>query len=159
MAASKNEPSFDEIIQTSSRQLPSKCCKLLTLIARQRKKNEALANEIFGKGRRASTPAVGGRFIPGTGRSLASRVGITKVLSLQRLQEERSICAMLKLSSRRQSVLLRLPLSYKEFLHSNNRSIHSQLVVLDYLGSPRSHDFLRISCLTMPLQLARRPTP
>ncbi|MCJ1390500.1 hypothetical protein MMC18_003360 [Xylographa bjoerkii] len=63
MAAAKAVPSFDDIIQAD----------------RLRRKNEALANEIFGKGRRASTPATTGKRKPGTGASLASRVGVTKV--------------------------------------------------------------------------------
>lgn len=48
---------------------------------RQRRKNEALAQEIFGKGRRSSAPGVGNaNRKPGTGPSLASRIGngITK---------------------------------------------------------------------------------
>ena len=45
---------------------------------RLRRKNEALAQEIFGKGRRSSTPANGIRKL-GPGASLASRVGIAKV--------------------------------------------------------------------------------
>ncbi|MCJ1243278.1 hypothetical protein MMC30_000475 [Trapelia coarctata] len=62
MAAANAVPSFDDIIQAD----------------RLRRKNEALANEIFGKGRRASTPTIGGKRKPGTGPSLASRVGVTK---------------------------------------------------------------------------------
>jgi len=62
MAAAKAVPSFDDIIQAD----------------RLRRKNEALANEILGKGRRASTPATTGKRKQGTGPSLASRVGITK---------------------------------------------------------------------------------
>lgn len=61
MAASKEEVSFDAIIQAD----------------RQRRRNEALAQEIFGKPRRVSTPANGLRK-PGSGPSLASRVGIAK---------------------------------------------------------------------------------
>lgn len=51
---------------------------MLRATDRQRRKNEALAQQIFGKNRRASTPSNGVRK-PGTGQSLASRVGITKV--------------------------------------------------------------------------------
>jgi len=51
---------------------------MLRAADRQRRKNEALAQQIFGKNRRASTPSNGVRK-PGTGPSLASRVGITKV--------------------------------------------------------------------------------
>ncbi|MCJ1383403.1 hypothetical protein MMC17_006517 [Xylographa soralifera] len=61
MATAKVVPSFDDIIQAD----------------RLRRKNEALANEIFGKGRRASTPATTGKRKPGI-PSLASRVGVTK---------------------------------------------------------------------------------
>ncbi|RDW70083.1 hypothetical protein BP5796_08480 [Coleophoma crateriformis] len=47
---------------------------------RQRRKNEALAQEIFGKGRRSSAPGAGmiNNRKPGTGPSLASRIGIQK---------------------------------------------------------------------------------
>ena len=51
---------------------------------RQRRKNEALAKEIFGKDRRSSAPGAGAGVAnrkPGTGPSLASRIGIAKVLS------------------------------------------------------------------------------
>lgn len=49
---------------------------------RQRRKNEALAQEIFGRGRREGGRASGqGPRKLGTGPSLASRVGITKVIS------------------------------------------------------------------------------
>ncbi|MCJ1431091.1 hypothetical protein MMC27_000441 [Xylographa pallens] len=61
MATAKVVPSFDDIIQAD----------------RLRRKNEALANEIFGKGRRASTPATTGKRKPGV-PSLASRLGVTK---------------------------------------------------------------------------------
>ena len=47
---------------------------------RQKKKNEALASEIFGKGRRASAPsATLGARKSGVGGSLASRMGAKKV--------------------------------------------------------------------------------
>ncbi|KAI9872604.1 MAG: hypothetical protein M1830_001421 [Pleopsidium flavum] len=61
--AAKEAVSFDEIIKAD----------------RQRRKNEALANEIFGKGRRASAPGSGirNRKAP-SGPSLASRIGIAK---------------------------------------------------------------------------------
>ncbi|KAI9805537.1 MAG: hypothetical protein M1825_000788 [Sarcosagium campestre] len=47
---------------------------------REKKKNELLAEKIFGKGRRASAPGPGiaGRKAPPTGPSLASRMGVTK---------------------------------------------------------------------------------
>lgn len=51
------------------------------LVDRLRRKNEALAQEIFGKGRRASTPSNGNRK-SGNGPSLASRIGISKVPTL-----------------------------------------------------------------------------
>ncbi|KAI9715189.1 MAG: hypothetical protein M1812_006168, partial [Candelaria pacifica] len=66
MAAGKAAVSFDEMIKAS----------------RLRKKNEALASEIFGKGRRASAPGPGAglpsRKAPSGPASLASRVGVTK---------------------------------------------------------------------------------
>ncbi|MCJ1401543.1 hypothetical protein MMC11_004759 [Xylographa trunciseda] len=71
MATAKAVPSFDDIIQAD----------------RLRRKNEALANEIFGKGRRASTPAATGKRKQGTGPSLASRVGITKPLILEQASQ------------------------------------------------------------------------
>jgi hypothetical protein len=47
---------------------------------RQRRNNEALAEKIFGKNRRASAPGAGmASKKPGTGPSLASRIGVTKV--------------------------------------------------------------------------------
>lgn len=46
---------------------------------RQRRKNEALAQEIFSKGRRQSAPSAGSNSRkPGTGPSLASRIGVAK---------------------------------------------------------------------------------
>lgn len=46
---------------------------------RQRRKHEALAQEIFSKGRRSSAPGAGvSNRKPGTGPSLASRVGVAK---------------------------------------------------------------------------------
>ncbi|MCJ1327583.1 hypothetical protein MMC10_004254 [Thelotrema lepadinum] len=51
-------PSFDEIIQAG----------------RQRKKAEDLASEIFGKGKRTSSPSLGGRVKSGGVQSLASRI-------------------------------------------------------------------------------------
>lgn len=46
---------------------------------RTRRKNEALANDIFSRGRRQSAPGAAALRKPGTGPSLASRVGISKV--------------------------------------------------------------------------------
>ncbi|MCJ1225212.1 hypothetical protein MMC12_001861 [Toensbergia leucococca] len=62
MAAGKEAVSFDDIIQAD----------------RLRRKNEALAKEIFGKGRKSNTPASNGNRKPGAGPSLASRVGVAK---------------------------------------------------------------------------------
>lgn len=64
MAAGKEAVLFDEIIQAD----------------RQRRKNEALANEILGKNRRASAPGsgVGTKRQTPTPGSLASRVGVVK---------------------------------------------------------------------------------
>lgn len=54
------------------------------LTDRQRRKNEALAQQIFSKNRRASAPGAGiASRKPGTGASLASRVGVTKVWGVQ----------------------------------------------------------------------------
>lgn len=49
---------------------------------RQRRKNEALAKEVFGKGRRSSAPGAGagmGSRKPNAVPSLASRIGVAKV--------------------------------------------------------------------------------
>lgn len=52
----------------------------LTLSDRQRRKNEALAKQIFGKGRRSSAPGAGAPAKKhGTGLSLADRITTTKV--------------------------------------------------------------------------------
>lgn len=57
------------------------CYIKLSRLDRLRRKNEALAQEIFGKGRRSSTPSnSNGNRKPGPGPSLASRIGIAKVL-------------------------------------------------------------------------------
>jgi len=62
MAPAKSAVDFDKIINAD----------------RERRKNESLAAEIFGKGRRQSAgPGLNNRK-PGTGPSLASRVGVTK---------------------------------------------------------------------------------
>jgi hypothetical protein len=54
------------------------------LTDRQRRKNEALAQQIFSKNRRASAPGAGiASRKPGAGPSLASRVGVTKVWGVQ----------------------------------------------------------------------------
>lgn len=51
------------------------------MIDRERKKNEALAAKVFGKGRRNSAPggAASGSRKAGGAPSLASRVGVQKV--------------------------------------------------------------------------------
>ncbi|KAL8723747.1 MAG: hypothetical protein Q9225_000042 [Loekoesia sp. 1 TL-2023] len=49
---------------------------------RQKKRNEELANQLLGKGRRSSTPSNGIRK-PGAGGSLASRISVTKVRILR----------------------------------------------------------------------------
>ncbi|KAI9793056.1 MAG: hypothetical protein M1816_000954 [Peltula sp. TS41687] len=62
MAAKESSISFDDIIKA----------------AREKKKNEALANEIFGRGRRASAPSTTGSRNTLSRPSLASRVGVVK---------------------------------------------------------------------------------
>jgi hypothetical protein len=86
-AAKKVATDFEEIIQAGMSAILLRgigpCIVSLTRLSldRQRRKNEALAQEIFGRGRRASGPTAGGQGPrkPGTGPSLASRVGIAKV--------------------------------------------------------------------------------
>jgi hypothetical protein len=85
-AAKKVATDFEEIIQAGKfivllRGHGSRCMSLTRLSQdRQRRKNESLAQEIFGRGRLASGLAAGqGPRKPGTGPSLASRVGIAKV--------------------------------------------------------------------------------
>ncbi|KAK7538265.1 uncharacterized protein J3D65DRAFT_694440 [Phyllosticta citribraziliensis] len=66
MAPTNDQVSFDSIIKRS----------------RERKKDEALANQILGSGRRKSAPTgPSNRKASGTAGSLASRVGVTKVVS------------------------------------------------------------------------------
>ena len=80
--APKNEdiPSFDDMIQAG--ELPQSDClhkpNVDSFIDRLRRKNEELANEIFGRGRKEKSSGNGMRNF-GSGPSLASRVGITKV--------------------------------------------------------------------------------
>ncbi|MCJ1472739.1 hypothetical protein MMC13_001388 [Lambiella insularis] len=62
MAPATSVPSFDDIIQAD----------------RLRRKHEALANEIFSRGRKPNSPALNSKRKPGTGPSLASRVGVAK---------------------------------------------------------------------------------
>lgn len=84
-AAKKVATDFEEIIQAGEfcsvqRHWPLSYVADALCLDRQRRKNESLAQEIFGRGRRASGPAAGqGPRKPGTGPSLASRVGIAKV--------------------------------------------------------------------------------
>ncbi len=53
------------------------------VVDRQRRKDQALAQEIFSKGRRQSAPGAGTlNRKPGTGLSLASRVGVAKVKNM-----------------------------------------------------------------------------
>jgi hypothetical protein len=52
---------------------------LISLQGRQKRKNEQLAQDIFGKNRRQSAPAAGNIKKGPIGGSLASRVGVTKV--------------------------------------------------------------------------------
>lgn len=80
MAAGKVAVDFDKIIQSGMLALSS--CPLTSILCyipdRTRRKNEALADDIFNRGRRQSAPGAAFRK-PGTGPSLASRVGISKV--------------------------------------------------------------------------------
>ncbi|KAL8790786.1 MAG: hypothetical protein Q9213_000410 [Squamulea squamosa] len=68
--------SFDAILQAGKSSSPL-LCRLANDLDRQKRRNEELANELLGKGRRASTSTNGVRK-PGSGGSLASRIGITK---------------------------------------------------------------------------------
>jgi len=52
---------------------------LMSIQGRQKRKNEQLAQDIFGKNRRQSAPAAGNTKKAPIGGSLASRVGVTKV--------------------------------------------------------------------------------
>jgi hypothetical protein len=57
----------------------AKHLSLTSLQGRQKRKNEQLAQDIFGKNRRQSAPAAGNTKKGPIGGSLASRVGVTKV--------------------------------------------------------------------------------
>lgn len=74
--------SFDDIIKAGKLLRANRPRVLLTMhpTGREKKKNEALANEIFGRGRRKSAPggALGNRKA-NSAASLASRVGVVKV--------------------------------------------------------------------------------
>jgi hypothetical protein len=64
-------------------------CANDSIIARERKKNSALADRIFGRDRRQSAPS---KLKPTPGGSLASRVGVKKVCSHEpNLSERRSM--------------------------------------------------------------------
>ena len=93
MGTAKEAVSFDQIIKAGKRLADCLGCMFTNpwaCIDRQRRKNEALANEIFGKGRRASAPGsgLGSRKTP-SGPSLASRIGVAKV---QCLEEQQTRC-------------------------------------------------------------------
>lgn len=81
MAGRKVAVDFDKIIQTGTLRLPlaSKPQSYEYRSDRTRRKNEALADDIFNRGRRQSAPGAAAFRKPGTGPSLASRVGISKV--------------------------------------------------------------------------------
>ena len=85
MAPGRTAVSFDEIIQAGEFESKGQLGQYddTSLLDRQRRKNEALAKEIFGKAkyRRASAPGNGSRKAS-TGPSLASRVGVNKVRTL-----------------------------------------------------------------------------
>lgn len=85
MGTGKEAVSFDQIIKAGKRSVEFLWCISANpglRTDRQRRKNEALANEILGKGRRASAPGsgLGNRKQP-SGPSLASRIGVAKVQS------------------------------------------------------------------------------
>jgi hypothetical protein len=80
MATSQSAPSFDEIIQAGNKSSRNRCPTpaLTSGVDRQRRKNEQLANEIFGKNRRPSGPGyIAKRNTQAP--TLASRIGIAKV--------------------------------------------------------------------------------
>ena len=80
--APKNEdiPSFDDMIQAGKLQRSNlvHTPNIDGPLDRLRRKNEELANEIFGRGRKEKSSGNGMRSF-GSGPSLASRVGIAKV--------------------------------------------------------------------------------
>ncbi|UKZ69048.1 uncharacterized protein TrAtP1_010060 [Trichoderma atroviride] len=73
----------------------AKAKTLISCIARERKKNEALADKIFSRGRRQSAPT---NSKPQIGASLASRVGVKKVLNIQSTSNP-SLAALLMLTN------------------------------------------------------------
>lgn len=80
MAPTKdNIPSFDDIIQAGKSPLAYESRTQFNLILdRQRRKNEQLAKEIFGRSKNQK-PNQNDNRKQGSGPSLASRVGIAKV--------------------------------------------------------------------------------
>jgi hypothetical protein len=81
MAPGQVAVDFNRIINAGmDTRLRTKITASNVLVDRQRRKNEALAQEIFSKNRRSSAPGAGlNNRKPGTGPSLASRVGVAKV--------------------------------------------------------------------------------
>lgn len=77
--------SFDEIIQAGWSTLPDPGAKSILVSSissdRQRKKNEALAEEVFGRGRKPGSQYRDNRRID-AGGNFARRVGVAKVVSL-----------------------------------------------------------------------------
>ena len=89
MAQSAPVISFDEIIQAGTLRSAFQPCPALTKYPdRIKRKNEALAEQLLGSGRRKATSGAGTlasrRGAPPTAPSLASRIGITKVRRLFR---------------------------------------------------------------------------
>ena len=79
---SSQSPSTTSSRLVSQQHAPDKHIKhpsLILLQGRQKRKNEQLAQDIFGKNRRQSAPAAGNTKKGPIGGSLASRVGVTKV--------------------------------------------------------------------------------
>jgi hypothetical protein len=79
---SSQSPSTTSSRLVSNRHAPDQHVRRPSLIpiqGRQKRKNEQLAQDIFGKNRRQSAPAAGNTKKAPIGGSLASRVGVTKV--------------------------------------------------------------------------------
>lgn len=85
MADNKKQPpvSFDDIIKAGAylhcAVAPQGSQLMIPTQGRQKRRNEQLAQDIFGKNRRSSAPATGNIKKAPLGGSLASRVGVTKV--------------------------------------------------------------------------------
>ncbi len=81
--AKKIAVDFEEIIKkgrSAELRPPGLCSHVNHYLDRERRQNQDLAQQIFSKDRRASGPGGGpGQRKPGSGPSLASRVGVTKV--------------------------------------------------------------------------------